>query len=112
MKSGSMFASLLEWADQAFYEEHPVMWLLTPSQDYRVVLFGGHHVAATSGMYRIISEAGDEMNAFLTEARAESDFSTNVKLSPQARYVMLSTCAYLFDDDRYVLHGMLEPVGR
>ena len=110
MNSGSMFASLVNWADQAFYEEHPVMWLLTPDQDYRVELFSGHHVNALSGMYRVIAEPGPEMDAFLADARDESDFSCDVALNPKARYIMMSTCAYLFEGDRYVLHGMLVPV--
>ena len=43
---------------------------------------------------------------------ASSDFMpTNViELDAKSSYVMLSTCAYLFDNDRYVLHGKLVPV--
>ena len=111
MASGSMFAGLERWADQAYYEEHPVVWLLTPEQNYQVVLFSGHHIDAGSSMYDIIKRPGPEMNAFLSEALEKSDFkeTSGMKLDPYARYVMLSTCAYLFDGDRYVLHGQLVP---
>lgn len=37
MKNGSMFASLSKWADQDYYEAHPVMWLLTPKQNYKIL---------------------------------------------------------------------------
>lgn len=111
MASGSMFAGLERWADQAYYEEHLVVWLLTPEQNYQVVLFSGHHIDAGSSMYDIIKRPGPEMNAFLSEALEKSDFkeTSGMKLDPYARYVMLSTCAYLFDGDRYVLHGQLVP---
>lgn len=110
MKSGSMFASLLDWSSQDFYDKHPVMWLLTPEQNYKVELFSGHHVNAYSNLYSVVHEPGDELNAYLASAQELSDFKSDVKLDKQAHYVMLSTCAYLFDDDRYVLHGMLTPV--
>ena len=110
MKSGSMFASLLDWADQDFYDKHPVMWLLTPDQNYKVVLFSGHHTDAHSNLYTEVHKPGDELDAYLVNAKSLSDFTADVRLDSKGRYIMLSTCAYLFDDDRYVLHGMLMPV--
>ena len=110
MNSGAMFAGLVNWADQEYYEKHPIIWLLTPEKNYKIVLFSGHHVPSSSSMYDIIKTPGKEMNTFLSEALEMSDFTTDVKLNPNARYVMLSTCAYLFDGDRYVLHGVLVTV--
>ena len=110
MQSGSMFASLLDWSDQSFYDEHPTMWLLTPEQNYKVELFSGHHTDAHSNLYVAVHEPGDELEAYLVSAQSLSDFKTSVRPDPKGRYIMLSTCAYLFDDDRYVLHGMLVPV--
>lgn len=110
MQSGSMFASLLDWSNQGFYDEHPIMWLLTPTQNYRVDLFSGHHTNAYSNMYASVHEVGDELRAYLDNAKSLSDFESQVKLDYKGHYIMLSTCAYLFDDDRYVLHGMLVPV--
>ena len=111
MNSGSMFASLLNWSDQDYYDEHPVMWLLTPNQTYKVILFSGHHADAYSSLYDEVRQPGDALNAYLENARSLSDFKANVLLDSQGHYIMMSTCAYLFDNDRYVLHGMLVPVG-
>ena len=110
MNSGAMFAGLVNWADQEYYEKHPVIWLLTPEKNYKIILFSGHHIASSSSMYDIIKLPGKEMNTLLSEALELSDFKTDVKLNPNGRYVMLSTCAYLFDGDRYVLHGVLVTV--
>ncbi len=165
MNSGSMFACLEKWTDQAFYEEHPVVWLLTPTQDYQIVLFAGHHVNAYSENYDIISGPGPELDSVLAKALEESDFDANativatssgtaatngnsamqadslaaapaddsttlaqgeaasgliqstpsaapgeIQLNPlRDHYVMLSTCAYVFDNARYALHGVLVP---
>ena len=108
--TGSMFTCLKYWGEQDFYDEHPVMWLLTPTRDYQVQLVSGHHVSAISGYYDIIREHDAKFNSMLADAVNESDFDSLFEASPDANYVMLSTCAYIFDNARYALHGMLVPI--
>ena len=110
MKNKSMFASLSYWGDQAYYEEHPVLWLLTPQQDYKIVLFAGYTTSATSDTYTIFQETGTELEEYIMASAAQSDFQTSVEPGGKKQYVLLSTCAYSFDNARYVLHGILEPV--
>lgn len=110
MKNGSMFAVLDKWADQEYYEEHPVMWLLTPEQDYKIVLFAGYTTSAYSDTYVIFQGPSGELDAWLEKCKAQSDFEAELELEGDARYVLLSTCAYVFDNARYVLHGKLVPV--
>lgn len=110
MKNGSMFAALDKWADQEFYEAHPVMWLLTPDQDYRIDLFSGYTTSAYSQTYTIFTGPGKELDDYLVKCAEQSNFQADVELDGQARYVLLSTCAYVFDDARNVLHGRLVPV--
>lgn len=111
MKNGSMFACLEDWEEQGFYEEHPVMWLLTPEQDYKIVLFSGYTTAADSDTYQIFQGPGRELEEYLEACADQSDFQSDVELDGDARYVVLSTCAYSFTNARHVLHGMLVPAG-
>ena len=111
MKDGSMFAVLAKYADQTFYEEHPIMWLLTPEQDYKIIVFSGYTAAAVSDTYTIFEGPGPELDEYLAKALESSDFQADLVPDSEARYVLLSTCAYNFKDARYVLHGMLVPVG-
>ena len=108
--TGKMFSCLKNWSEQDFYEEHPAMWLLTPTQDYRIDLISGHHTDAYSDMYTIIHQPGDDLTNYLQKALSESYFATNAQVNPNAHYVMLSTCAYIFENARFVIHGMLVPV--
>ena len=110
MKNGSMFATLDHWAEQEYYEGHPVMWLLTPEQDYKIVLFSGYTTSASSDTYAIFDGPCQELDAYLIKCRSQSDFSAEVELEGDSRYVLLSTCAYVFDNARFVLHGKLVPV--
>lgn len=111
MKDGSMFASLQNWQKQDFYEEHPVMWLLTPEQDYKVVLFSGYVESAYSDTYTIYTGPGEKFTNYLDRCVRKSAFQADIDLDKNGCYVLLSTCAYMFDNARYVLHGMLVPVG-
>ncbi|MCC8163151.1 MAG: class B sortase [Lachnospiraceae bacterium] len=42
MASGRMFASLVRYAKQAYYEEHPIMYLSVEGQTYLLELFAGY----------------------------------------------------------------------
>ncbi len=114
MKNKSMFATISKWADQDYYEEHPVMWLLTPEQDYKIVLFSEYTTSAYSDTYLMYPGPCPEMNEYLKTAAKKSNFKSDAQSDEQldgnARYVLLSTCAYVFDNARDVLHGKLVPV--
>lgn len=110
MQNDSMFGTLENWADQAFYEEHPFIWLLTPEQDYQIEILGGYTTSANSDTYTIFSENGPELDEYLTKMLAQSVFTSHSEPEPDVRYVLLTTCAYVFNDARFVLHGKLVPV--
>ena len=112
MLDDSMFGTLDDWSNQAFYDEHPVMWLLTPTQDYQVVLVSGHAVSAYSDLYDVRREHDAAFAQFLATVSEQSDFTPleEATINPDRNYVMLSTCSTLFEDARYVIHGKLVPV--
>lgn len=110
MKNQSMFASLDYWADQEYYEEHPVLWLLTPEQDYKIVLFSGYTTPGRSDTYTTFPAGDPLLDAYIAASQEKSDFQADVTPDREGRYVLLSTCAYNFEEARYVLHGVLEPV--
>lgn len=110
MKNRTMFGTLEDWARQDYYEAHPVLWLLTPEQDYRLVLFSGYTTWGGSEVYTLFPAYGAELEAYLQAAVQKSDFAASVALPSDGHYVLLSTCAYAFQNARYVLHGVLEPV--
>jgi sortase B len=111
MKNGSMFASLSKWAEQDYYDSHKVMWLLTPNQNYKIILFSEYTTSAYSDTYRIFREPGEEFSDYLVKSAQYSNFSMpETEIYADSHYVLLSTCAYVFDNARYVVHGMLVPV--
>lgn len=112
MNDGSMFDCLRDWEEQEFYESHPEMWLLTPEENYRVILFSGYITSAYSDTYTIFTGPCAELEEYLGQCVENSDFEAEVELGLNEKYVTLSTCAYDFEDARYVLHGKLVSVGK
>ncbi len=113
MQDMSMFATLKYWLEQDYYEAHPYMWLLTPEQDYRIDLIAGYVTAGDSATFTVYRGGGDEFREYLREALSKSEFrapAQDEEIDAEAKYVMLSTCAYSFDLARTVLHGKLVPV--
>ncbi len=110
MKDGSMFASLSKWTKQEYYEEHPIMYLFTPEQNYIVELFSAYATAAGSDSYYAIQTPCKEMDDYLERVSGKSAFKCDVELPGDEKYIMLSTCAYMFENARSVLHGKLVPI--
>lgn len=107
MQSGKMFASLVNYADQSYFEEHPVVYLTTRTGKYKIELFSGYTTDRNSSAYTLRFATKHEFADWLREVSDKSDFRTSMRLSTEDHIVTLSTCAYSFYDARYVVHGRL-----
>ena len=110
MRNGSMFHSIVEYAKQEYYDSHPVLYLLTPEQNYAVKLFSGFVTDSDGWVYLFQFGTEEEKAAYLEQAVAESDFEALVTPSVDDLLVILSTCSYEYDNARYVVLGVLTPI--
>ena len=76
------------------------------------MLFSAYTTSAYSDSYTVYTGPGQAFDEYLQKAQGRSAVRTEVGLDPDAHYVMLSTCSYLFDDARSIVHGMMVPVER
>ena len=111
MRNGSMFGGLDQWEEQDYYEEHPIIWLLTPEQDYKIEILSAYTTSGYSvETYTIFRGPCLELDEYLETNMAKSVIDTGVQPEEGARYVLLSTCSRDFEDARFVIHGKLVPV--
>ncbi len=108
MKSGKMFGSLAGYKKQAYYEQHPYMYLYTRQGSYRIDLTYGCVISAgewreRAFMYEI------NLDALLSYAAAKTTFESDAKYNNDDKFIVLSTCSYEFDDARYVVIAVLRP---
>lgn len=109
MKNKGMFGTLPNYKEQSYYDEHPLMWLLTPDGNCKVELIAGYVTSSTSEIYSI-GKTEEEMFALAEQSIEKSTFTSDFQVLQGDRLVTLSTCSYEYDNARYVLIGRLIPL--
>lgn len=110
MKNGSMFYSLHNYIDQAYYDAHPVMYLNTPTQNYRIDIFSAFICNYDSDTYTLSFPSENDYVDFINKMKSQSDFQSDVEVTGNDRVITLSTCTYEYDNARYVVMGKLVPL--
>lgn len=108
MKGGAMFASLLKYRQQSYYDEHPALWILTPERAYRMDLLAGLTISSDAELYNVFSSA-EEMQEVLGQVMDDSTFCPAEVPENIQNIVTLSTCTYEYNTARYVVVGNLVP---
>lgn len=106
MKSGKMFGSLKHYKQQAYYEQHPCLYLYTEQENYRIDLLYGCVIGAGQWRERAFMY---EMNlqSLLEYASSNTTFTSSTGYNEDDKFVVLATCSYDFNDARYLLIGVL-----
>ena len=107
MQSKTMFATIVEYKNQSFYDAHPICLIMTPNGNYKLEFFAGYVTDLNSQAWKLEFESDEEYAQWLEEAISKSTFSSPVQPAAQDRVVTFSTCTYEYNDARYVLVGVL-----
>jgi SrtB family sortase len=110
---GSMFSCLTEYGDQAYYDAHPSMLLLTPGGNYRVEVFAAFAASPNesgrdTSPWRQVWDAEEDFTAWLTQAAARSVIETDVTPAEGDTVLTLSTCTR-GGRNRFLVMGRLVP---
>ena len=94
MQNGTMSAGISWYEDQSYYDEHPVMYLMTPSATYRIELFSGYITTMDSSAYMQTFGGIREHTDWLKDVSGRSDFRANLEISAYDRVIRnrYSTC--------------------
>ena len=106
MRIDTMFGTLQKYRNQEYYEKHKIMYLFTPEKNYIVKLFAGFTENANSSIYNLTGLNQTEINELIEK----SDFNTELTVTEENRIITLSTCAYEYDEARYIVMGILENI--
>ena len=110
MRNEGMFGQLDEFAAQAFYASHPYMLVMSGKEISILELFAGYTTSSTDHCYDIAISDEEDMATFVAEAKRKSNFVTAVEVLPTDRLITLSTCAYSFENARFIVIGRLLPL--
>lgn len=107
MKNDTMFGTLDEYKAQDYYDEHPVLYYLTPERQYKIELFSGLVTKSDSDVYNVQFRDTEAFETFLQYLKENSTFRSGVSVTGEDHIVTLSTCSYEFNNARYVVFGKL-----
>lgn len=107
---GGVFAPLLRYQKQEYFEENPTFTLHTPDGCYTARVFGAFVVQERAYPYVHEFISADEMAEFVEQVRVQSDIISPVELEPGDRILTLCTCTSKTNDLRYVVCAKLAPL--
>ena len=109
MKDGTMFACLKELRDPEYCKKHPKLELSTPEGRFDLEIWAFLNETADSKIYTTNIEGEENKQAYLDLTENLADYTTDVNVTTEDRLVMLSTCAYEFEDARYIIACRMVP---
>lgn len=107
MSNGTMFGNLMRYAHEDFYKENSSFRLYTPDGDYQVAVIGGCTVDGIHFGFPPQFRDEEDQQKFLDMVKGNCPYSTDVDVQWGDRLLVLSTCAYSFDDARFLVVGVL-----
>ena len=110
MRTGDMFGSLSAFAEADYAREHLAMWLFTPQGDYRIELIAACTVDGKALGFPTNFRYDAAFAAYVNQLVRRSAYQPETLPAREDRLVILSTCAYTFDNARFVLLGRLVPL--
>lgn len=107
MKNGSMFAGLMAYKSQTYYEAHPCFYYLTEEKSYRLEILRAGVTTGTSDIFQSAFRTKLDRAAYEKEWTHINVLTPVFDEAPDAPLMTLSTCSYEMADARFVVQGQL-----
>lgn len=103
MGDGTMFADIVKYKKQSFYNAHPKGYLFTPDRTFELTFFTAYVTDMTDDAWRMQFSSEEDYADWLRDSAARSEFHAGLLPTLTDQLLTLSTCTYEFDDARFVL---------
>ncbi len=110
MKTGAMFGFLGHYAWPGFFEENKYIVYVTEDGPYLITVFSAYNVSATSDAWRVEFDGEADYAEWLSKIKAASEVYSPITPTTEDKIATLSTCSFKFDNARFVVHGIMEPL--
>ena len=104
-----MFACLKELRDPEYCKKHPKLELSTPEGKFDLEIYAFLNEPADSNVYATNFQDEESKQGYLDLINNLAAYVTSVSVSTRDRLVMLSTCAYEFEEARYIVVCKMVP---
>jgi len=107
MRNGSKFHNIRFFHQEEFFRSHTYISLYTPYRETVWDIFSFFHTTIDFCYLTTNFQSRDAFYEFLLELQSRSHFTTDAVLSEDDQILILSTCAAIGGDNRYVLVARL-----
>lgn len=111
MQDGQMFHCLKNWRNIAgFYDDHPVMYINTPEQNYELVIYSTFVADAESMALKTDFANDEEFREYLDYTVTNNVMKTDLELptpTTEDHVVTLCTCSYEWGNAKTIVCGIL-----
>ena len=104
-----MFAGFEELKDPEYCKEHPRLELITPDEKYHLDIWAFLNQPSDSEIYTTNITDPEQQEKYLELAEKLASYTTDVTVEPGDKLVLLSTCAYEYQDARYIVVCKMVP---
>ena len=111
MQDGSMFGDIKKLKDPDYARKHPQFELITPKDKYHLVICAFLNQPSDSDVYNTNFDEEDTegKQKYIDTIKASANYLTDEKMTVDDKLVVLSTCAYEYNNARYMVLGKLIP---
>ena len=107
MKNGTMFAQLLKYKEQDFFEKYPYFSIYTPDgKESKYQIFVAGVVEDTAVNYQFAFQSDEEFLNYIETVKGTSLYTPNVEIDAASQIVTLSTCTNVADEERFVVQAV------
>lgn len=106
MSDGSMFADVIKYLHESYFDSHNTAWLTAENAVYKVDFFSLSQPENYDDFYDVSAD----VSVWLDDLRANSFIWRNVGVSEEDKFISLSTCTGSEGTSRTVLTGKLAKI--
>lgn len=103
MNDNSMFGTLKKYMEQEYYEQFPHMYLLTPEQNYKLVVIAAFTTESTNKEDYHIFNTAEDFNKHVENILKKSILDTDTDPASVDKIITLSTCSREFGGARWLV---------
>jgi len=109
--NNTMFHNLLDYKEESFYKEHPIIKFTTAEEDaeYEIIaaFYSRVYYKSETDVFRyyyfINAENEQEFNDYINNSKAASIYDTGITAEYGDKLITLSTCSYHTEDGRFAV---------
>ena len=109
MQDHTMFGDIKELRDTEYCKAHPQFELITPEGKYHLRICAFLNQPADSAIYTTNFHDEEGKQGYIDLIKSLATYITTEEMTTEDRLVILSTCAYEYQDARYMVVGKMIP---